>query len=475
MSFINPQFAAFFLVAFGAFWLFRKKKIVRSSVLILASYAFFANWNPFFAVALLYVSALDYYLSKHLEKSENQAFRKILLAISLISNLGVIILFKNLATVAGWFDSGPMLLSLVKNTDYSAVPFSIGIALYVFQSLGYTIDVYRKEASSAETLNDYLLYIAFFPRILAGPIVRAKEFLPKLKITPGLDSKQRGLALFLLLSGLVKKTIFADYIGFNVVDKVFDLPLLFSTTEVILAIYAYTIQIYCEFSGYTDLALGLALLLGIQLPGNFDFPLKASNIREFWRKWFTSVSFWFRDYVYISLGGGSAKWAWMVYINLIVTMMLVGLWNGAASTFLIWGLSHGLLLAITRFYHQIRYEKGALPESKGIGRFIGTFFTFHFVVLTWAVFRATDFEIVSNLITILKAGIWGAPNLTGAVIAVLALGFAGAFLPKKAYMSIRNLFVRLPLPVQAALIFIVLLVVFKVSTAETIPFVYERF
>lgn len=475
MSFINAQFAAFFLVVFGAFWLFRKKKIVRSSILILASYAFFANWNPIFGIALLYVSVFDYYLSKLSGKSENPAFRMFLLGISIFSNLGVILLFKNLVTVAGWFDGGPLLLGLVKDTGYSSVPFSIGIALYIFQSLGYSIDVYRKEISSAESLNDYLLFIAFFPRILAGPIVKAREFLPSLKISPGLDRKKRGLALFLILSGLVKKMVFADYLGFNLVDKVFDLPLLFSTIEVILAIYAYTIQIYCEFSGYTDLALGLALFLGMELSGNFDFPLRASNIRDFWRRWFTSVSFWFRDYVYKSLGGGHSRWSWMVYINLIVTMLLVGLWNGAAWTYIAWGASHGLLLAITRFYHQIKHKTGTLPESKGIGRVVGIFFTFHFVVITWALFRATDFEIVSNLLTILKAGVWHAPNLTAPVIAVLIAGIAGALMPKKVYLLVRDLFTRLPLPVQAALIFIVLLFVFKVSTAETIPFVYERF
>jgi len=475
MAFINIPFAVFFLLVLCAFWLGRKRRTFRISVLILASYAFYASWNPAFAIIVLYASCLDFWIGKRLGRQNGSGRRKLLLAASILSNLVLLAAFKYrhlyLEPIAG-ITQGP---GIFPAPAHLSIPFTVGISFYLLQTLSYTIDVYRRRIKPCDRLMDYLLYVAFFPRLLAGPIVRAGEFLPKLEEVPRLGRERRGLALFLLVSGVVKKLVFADYLAINLVDKVFDLPLLFSTTEVILAIYAYTVQLYCEFSGYTDIALALGLFLGLELPDNFRFPLKASNLREFWRRWFISLSSWFRDYLYIPLGGSRARWPKLVYLNLILTMVVVGLWNAPAFNCLLWGLLNGIALALTSAFHRLRNPGGKIPETAGWRRLIGVFLTFHFVVLSWAILRATDLQIVANLYTILRAGIWGAPNLTAPVAIVIGLALTGSWLPDRAYEIVKGLFTRLPLAVQIAVVVFIFLIVFKVSAAESIPFVYERF
>jgi len=460
-------FVAVYLAALMVYWLGRKQKIVRSLALVLASYAFFANWNPWFLMPLIFISVLDFCLGQGLFKAEKPGARVFFLLVSLLANFSIFVALKYIGVLA----KIPALFGAPAGDVQLGQALPIGAFLFFMQSVSYTIDVYRKRVEPFINILDYLAFIAFFPRLFAGPLLRAKEFQAQWSETPGLPREYRGLAIFLLISGFVKKTVFADYLAINLVDKVFDLPTLFSTTEVLLAIFGYTIQLYCTLSAYTDIALALGLLLGLRLPANFDFPFQAANLREYWRRWFSSLGLWFRDYVYFSLGGSRAKWRGLAYINLFITMLVAGLWNGLGWTFVIWGLLNGMALALTRAYQQMRKPQA---ESSLAGTAAGILLTAIFSMLAWAIFRANDLQIVGQLVTILKEGLWKAPNLTLPVIIVLATAAAGMWFPRRLYYKIRELFQRLPLPVQVGAALLAALIIIKISSAGAIPFVYER-
>src|SRR5690606_35141846 len=264
----------------------------------------------------------------------------------------------------------------------------IGISFFTFQSLSYTIDVYRKDLTPTRSLLDYAFFVSFFPLLVAGPIVRASYFLPQLQQPLLVTREAFGRGVFLILAGLVKKAVIADYISVNFVDRVFDNPALYSGLENLLAVYGYALQIYCDFSGYSDMAIGIALLLGFQFPNNFNFnsPYRSLSITEFWRRWHISLSTWLRDYLYISLGG-NRRGRLRTYLNQFITMVLGGLWHGASLRFLLWGAMHGVGLAVHKIW--MSWTKNTwLGRSSWAGSFLSWILTFHFVCFTWIFFRA---------------------------------------------------------------------------------------
>src|SRR6185312_8699894 len=264
------------------------------------------------------------------------------------------------------------------------------------------VDVYRGQLKATRRYFDYLTYVAFFPTVIAGPIARAGDLLPQFQSRPAITSEQGTRAMFLIMIGLIKKIAIADFLGNNLVDRVFDQPQLYSSLETLAAIYGYAVQIYCDFSGYSDIAIGSALLLGFTLPPNFDAPYRARNLRDFWRRWHISLSTWLFDYVYISLGG-LRKRRINLYRNLLLTFLIGGLWHGAAWTFVIWGGLHGLGLSASHWWNRVRTGSGSDRLSrKNTSRWtraICTVATFHFVCLTWIVFRAESLTQVGEILT----------------------------------------------------------------------------
>jgi D-alanyl-lipoteichoic acid acyltransferase DltB (MBOAT superfamily) len=473
MDLLTTKFAIFFVVVFAAYWVSAGSRIARSTVLTLASYFFFANWNLNFLPALILGSAIDYLVGRRMDTA-GAGGKKLLLAASLLCNLALFALFKAVTLYPDAFGALAKTAGVFDGLKINSLAFPIGLAFYLMQSLSYTIDRYRGQTPACTFLPDYLLYVAFFPRLAAGPVVRAGELLPQLAARPRFTRPRFALAIFLLITGLVKKVVIADYLAINLVDKVFDLPQLFSTTEVILAIYAYAVQLTCELSGFTDIALAAALALGLELPDNFSFPFQAANLREFWRRWLTTISTWFRDYVYRPLGGSRVRWRPLAYVNLVVVMLVVGLANGPKATWLAWGLVNGLALAATRLVHDLRKTS---PDSAGrsaFGRLAGIFFTFHFTVASFALYRSADLSTFSNLLMILRQGIWKAPNLTLPVVAVLGAAMILMWLPPALYRKTKELFLRLPLPVQIGLAVVAFLLIFAATTQGAVPFVYER-
>jgi D-alanyl-lipoteichoic acid acyltransferase DltB (MBOAT superfamily) len=338
------------------------------------------------------------------------------------------------------------------------------------------VDVYRAELQPIRNPVDYALFISFFPQLVAGPIVRASEFIPQLYTKFSLNKREFGYALFLICKGLIKKIIISDYIAVNFVDRVFELPATYSGFENLMAIYGYGLQIYCDFSGYTDIAIGIGLLMGFRLPINFNSPYKAVSISEFWKRWHISLSRWLKDYLYISLGG-NRKGKIRTYLNLMITMLLGGLWHGASIRFVIWGALHGIGLVINKIWDSIFGEK---LTTNPVGRAFSVFLTFNFVSFCWIFFRAPGLNNVFIMLRQITGSFSPGSYLTvipayGSVFLLIAAGYFIHLLPERVKESYRGLFIRVPLVAKIAVVMIVALLLLQMRSADVLPFIYFRF
>lgn len=376
-----------------------------------------------------------------------------------------------------------MLLGTI--ADFTREPFEpldivlpIGISFFTFRSLSYIIDVYRRQMSPVTSLRDYVFYLSFFPPLAAGPVVRAKDFVPQihrpLEITPML----LGEGLFLVMCGLIKKVVISDYISVNFVDRIFDNPMLYTGFENLMGVYGYTLQIYCDFSGYSDMAIGIALLMGYRFKINFDSPYKSGSITEFWRRWHISLSSWLRDYLYISLGG-NRRGKVRTYFNLFITMVLGGLWHGASWLFVIWGAWHGVLLIVHKVYRRI--FPVVKDDRPGIIRhFFHVLLTFHVVAAGWIFFRSPSLDVAGQILTQIFTNFRpeAIPSFVSgyAVIFVaLVVGYLLHFAPHRWSQWLQRELSWSPLVVKAAILALVLFFVLQVRSSELVPFIYSQF
>jgi D-alanyl-lipoteichoic acid acyltransferase DltB (MBOAT superfamily) len=344
-----------------------------------------------------------------------------------------------------------------------AIAIPLGVSFFTFQAISYTVDVYRGRIESGSTI-DVALYLSFFPHVVAGPIVRAREFLPQLASPRDPRNVPVGAALGLIALGLVKKVAIADYLARTLVDPVFAVPTAYSAPDVLLATYGYAAQIFCDFSGYTDIAIGAALLCGFVFPQNFDRPYGATGFQDFWRRWHMTLSRFLRDFVYIPLGG-NRKGRWKTYRNLMLTMLIGGLWHGAAWTFVLWGGLHGAGLAVERLL------KGRVRTPAWLRWFV----TFHLVCLGWVLFRSPDLGIAGDVLGQLAdpgpATLW-----TPVVVAAIALVIGLQLVPKRPIEAVRLRIEALnPVVLGAGLAVIVMFVAATVPTQGVPPFIYFQF
>ena len=351
----------------------------------------------------------------------------------------------------------------------------VGVSFFTFQSMSYTIDIYKGKLEPENKFIDFLFFVSFFPQLVAGPIVRAKEFLPQIKNDVLITKEEIGRALFLILAGLMKKAIIADYISINFIDRVFEWPTRYTGAENLMAVYAYLVQIYCDFSGYSDMAIGLALLLGFKLPLNFNAPYRAKTITEFWQRWHISLSTWLRDYLYISLGG-NRKGKGRTYINLMLTMLLGGLWHGASWRFVIWGGWHGLALAVERIFNIPEW----ITKKNIVVKIIGVFITMHIWAVSMIFFRAqsyeTGFQIINQIIhffhfEVLFQFIEGYTL----VFILIIIGYVTHYVPQRVQDKGQRFITNLPLVGKALLITIVIWLVAQFKAADIQPFIYFQF
>jgi D-alanyl-lipoteichoic acid acyltransferase DltB (MBOAT superfamily) len=471
MLFNTVQFAVFFTLVFCGWWALQRAKISRLVFLLLASIYFYACWNWRYVFLLLAVTVVDWALALWLERVEAPLGRKLIVAATCTVNLGVLGFWKYsnfvLETIRpfgvkhGWHVPAPLHLVL-----------PIGISFFSFQGLGYVVDVYRRQMTAVRSLPRFFLCKAFFSQLVAGPIVRPSVLIPQFDHPHPLDSERLGRGLQLILFGLLKKAA-ADYLAANLVDRVFDLPEHYSSAETLFAIYGYALQIYGDFSGYTDVAIGTAALLGFDLPPNFDHPYRAHSLRDFWRRWHISLSTWLRDYLYIPLGGSRGGY-WRTQRNLFLTMLLGGLWHGASWTFVIWGGMHGAWLVVERVWDTMWGRRESDPPTL-LGRMIGTVLTFHIVCLLWVFFRADSFAAATNVLQHVYTGGPGTTNLTPPVLAVLGAGYAAHFVPDDLKERFTSAFGRAPAFAQAAAMVLCFYGLRALAGGGTQPFIYFQF
>ena len=473
MSLTSGAFLLFLAIVFFAHWLLAGSGRLRVLFLLLASYYFYALWDPRFLALLFLLSTIDFLTAYTMGKVDIPGLRKALLFISIFTDLGVLFVFK-------YFNFFSKSIAGVISKVHPTEPFvlthlllPLGLSFITFRSLSYVIDVYRKSMEPTNRYIDYLAFVAFFPTVTAGPIVRAKELLPQLAERATFTQADGSRALFLIILGLVKKIAIADFIGFNLVGRVFDTPEFYSSVEVLAGIYGYALQIYCDFSGYTDIAIGSALLLGLTIPDNFNAPYRAWSLVEFWRRWHITLSKWLGDYLYPTFGG-IRKGRFYLYRNTILTMLIAGLWHGAAWTFVLWGGWHGLGITVNHWWDHRRKQAKRKPRKQWWIRALCVLATFHFVCLGWVFFRAGTVGTAWNVLKRLFAFQGGIPHLAYPLIVTMILGFLSHWLPDNWYERIRDGWGWLPSPVQALLLVVIGYGLYYVSGAE-VQFIYGNF
>jgi D-alanyl-lipoteichoic acid acyltransferase DltB (MBOAT superfamily) len=492
LLFNSPLYGVFLLACFAVFWSLRRYRLPRALFLVFASYGFYfygtldaarehspplgpIAWSVLCLGVIFVGSTIDYWVGRALAKEERPRARKALLLVSIFYYLGVLSIFKYFNFAADSVVTAANAVGIHLSPVQLHVVLPFGISFFTFETMSYTIDVYRRELEPAKKYLDYLLFVAFFPHLVAGPIVRPRQMLPQLASEPKYDANEHAQGLWLIAGGLVKKIVIGDFLAQNLVKRVFDNPERFSNIETLVAVYAYAIQIYADFSGYTDVAIGSAHLFGYELPKNFDQPYKAQNLQDFWHRWHISLSTWLRDYLYIPLGG-SKKGSLMTYRNLMITMVLGGLWHGASWNFVIWGTLHGIALAATRMWQRRRGKKSDANVTTNVFvRAFNVFCTFQYVCFAWIFFKASDLEHAKLVLRQITSASWGTANLSPRVLGILAVALVVHFLPKGLVLRARDAFVRAPAVVQGLTLAGVALCLHAVAGAKAEPFVYGQF
>ena len=476
LIFSSGLFLYLFVGFLAGYWLLKKTSRLRILYVVAFSLYFYYKSSGWYFVLLLLAATYDYLIGYSLYFTKGKTERKLLLAMSVVMNLSMLCYFKYtnflIDLTNQLFGAGFL--------DFQNIFLPVGISFFVFQSMSYTIDIYRGQLRPLDSWLDYLFYLSFFPQLVAGPIVRASNFIPQIRQKPVVTREMLGTALFLVLTGLFKKAVISDYIALNFVDRIFDEPLLYSGFECLMGIYGYALQIYCDFSGYSDMAIGLALVMGFRFPKNFDAPYRSATITEFWRRWHISLSTWLRDYLYISLGG-NRKGKGRTYLNLLLTMLLGGLWHGAAIRFILWGALHGVALALHKMWLQV------VPGAKTLGkdmnpvmRLMGILFTFHLVCLGWLVFRADSMQTAGLILHQIFSA------FDTSLIAQVVAGYSGAFLlmaigyllhaiPDRGDAWLRGVITRAPMGWQVAMTVAMIWLVMQVKSSDIQPFIYFQF
>jgi alginate O-acetyltransferase complex protein AlgI len=463
--FPTVEFAIFFPIVLALSWALMPRQLFWKLFIIVASYVFYAAADPRFCFLLAAITLVSQGAAMAIHRTEDERLRKLFTGIGVAFDLGVLAVFK----YYGFFvsDVSDVLNSVGLGMPLPLVTIAlpVGVSFFSFQAITYVVDVKRRQTEPASLL-DAAVYLSFFPHLVAGPIVRASEFLPQLREPRDPNRVAVGAGLSLIALGLIKKVMIADYLGRTVVDPVFAVPQSYGAPDAILAAYGYAAQIYCDFSGYTDIAIGLALLMGFVFPQNFNSPYRATGFREFWRRWHMTLSRFLRDYLYIPLGG-NRKGRIRTYVNLLATMTLGGLWHGAAWNFVAWGAYQGTGLSAE---HAIRGRLGRVFPS-----WLRWFVTFNLIVLGWILFRSTSIanfgDYVSALVRSGPATLYSVPVL-GAILLVIGL----QLLPERPMEGIELRLGRLqPLFLGAALAAVVLIAGATVPSQGVPPFIYFRF
>ncbi len=536
LIFTRLYFWGFFAVVLAFYSILYKKNALRNAYLFFVSLFFYYKTGGLFFFILIFSTLTDFYIGKGIYRARSPLSKKLLLGLSVFLNLGVLAFFKydyfftetfnsvfhtNFEVVthaAKWSNA-----FLGTHFDISKILPPIGISFFTFQTISYSVDVYRGKVAPVRSLIDFGFYVSFFPQLVAGPIVRAADFIPQLYKKFSLSRYEFGYAIYMVLKGLMKKMFIGDYIAVNLIDRVFAHPASYSGFENLMALYGYSLQVYCDFSGYTDIAIGIALLMGFYLPKNFNSPYKAKNAGDFWKRWHISLSSWLKDYLYIPMGGNrrgsfftyvslstilifiillaGKLWlaplfaviiggVWLLArmfpkikltistnINIMMTMLLGGLWHGSSWMFVIWGGLNGIGVVTYKFWRKIS------PYENSNHWLVNTwkiFFTFTFITFTRIWFRGESMQGTYDLLhQVTHAFNWPlVPQMVvshGKVLLIMLLGFVIHWLPESFKVKYRDWFIGTPLYAKILISVVVVFIIYQSVSAELQPFIYFRF
>ncbi|MEH6538375.1 MAG: MBOAT family O-acyltransferase [Psychroserpens sp.] len=420
MLFNSIDFLIFFPVVFAIYWMLKNSVSKQNILLLISSYVFYGWWDWRFLSLIVYSSFIDYIAGLKIENSTTKKQRKRWLLLSLVSNLGLLAIFKYYNFFADSFSQAMSTLGWQVDDLTLNIILPVGISFYTFQTLSYTIDIYRKNIKPTQNLVVFFTYVSLFPQLVAGPIERASNLIPQIKNKRVFKSSQFKDGIFQIIVGLFRKIVIADNLAIYV-DTVYGSPELHNGSSLLLATVFYAFQIYYDFSGYSDIAIGTAKLLGFNFNQNFNFPYFSKSITEFWRRWHISLSSWLKDYLYISLGG-NRKGIKITYRNLLITMLIGGLWHGSSWNFVIWGAIHGVALAIEKY----TFSKLKIKNFN----VLGTLWTFLVVLLSWVFFRAQDLSSATLIMKRIFSFDYTMPfigNINTVTIALLMLALGLSF------------------------------------------------
>ncbi len=468
MLFPTLAFGAFFLFVYFTAWSLDRENGRRKLFLLLASWFFYAQWDWRFVGLLIASAVLNWAVGALIARArERHGKTAWLVGLGVAVNLLILGFFK----YYGFFieQAGDLLMRFGWERDLPLlqIVLPVGISFFTFQGISYAVDVHRGKTPAAKSLLDVMLLMSFFPHLVAGPIVRASDLLPQFDRTPRLTRAIATHALLLIVWGLFKKTVIASEISVNLVDPVFFDPSAYGAFDIAAAVYGYAVQIYCDFSAYSDMAIGIAALLGYSFPRNFDQPYRASSMQSFWRRWHISLSSWLRDYLYVPLGGGR-KGLISSCINVFITMVLGGLWHGAALTFLAWGALHGGVQVVERL------GRAAFGDRKVVPTVVGVLVTFHIVCLGWILFRAESFELAMQMLQGLGR-IGPVVALTPLLLTLIVGGLAMHWLPPRAIEGMAERLKEAPSVTLGLLVGAAFLLIEAVRPDGVAPFIYFQF
>ena len=473
MLFNSAHFLLFFPAVLVLFWSVRRRPTVRMGLLLVASFYFYASWSLAYALMMLGMTAVDYVVAGRIAATNVQQTKRRWLVLSLVSNLGTLFVFKYFNFLADNVAALATAIGYPISIHHHSLELPLGISFFTFEALSYTVDVYRGVLQPARSFARFALFISFFPRLIAGPIIRAATFLPQIDRQPQWDETRAQDGLSLMLCGLFKKIFIADILATTLVDPVFSDPAAHGSWTLLIAMYGYAFQIYYDFSGYSSVAIGAAKMLGFELPINFNRPYLATSLRDFWRRWHISLSTWLRDYLYFPLGGGRGS-TWRTARNLAIVMLLGGLWHGAAWGFVLWGAAHGLMLGAGRLFNAATGIDADGENQPLASRTARILVTFHLVAGCFVLFRAVDFMTAQIYLTRMLSFQAGPDEVSSLAYAVLVLGIIFEFVPRNWHSGLREIYDRVPALIQGGVIATTLLL-FAVLGESAAPFIYFQF
>jgi len=473
MLFPTVEFALFFLAVLVVAWSLHRFNTAHKLFLLAASYIFYGFWDWSYVPLLFGISLFSGIIARRIQAAESAKTRKVWLTVGIAVCLSTLGYYKYTSFAFTTFLDLWAHVARPPRVHIPAPLLPLGVSFFIFHAISLMMDCYRRKLNQRVRLHDALLYVAFFPQLIAGPILRASNFMPQLGVQRDPRRIRVNRALLLVVSGLFKKVVISNLLATRLVEQVFAAPQAYSRGDILLAIYGYAAQIYCDFSGYTDIAIGCAMLLGYRFPRNFNAPYTATNPQDFWRRWHISLSTWLRDYLYIPLGGSRGT-TWRTSMNLMITMLLGGLWHGAAWTFVIWGALQGFYLVVHRFWSRIEWSPVRWLRAASAWGWLSRVLLFQAVCLGWVFFRSPSFAIAFTVLRQLRVP--GACTLaTVPVVLALIVGLAGQYQPLRWRRTLEFEFNRWPALATGAAFAAALSAIEILGPSGVAPFIYFRF